>query len=212
MRILLLADEPDVRLWDHLDRSLLEDIDLVISCGDLPSAYLSFITCFTKGPVLYVHGNHDASYEVKPPEGCICIEDGVFCFRGVRILGLGGSMRYKPGPYQYSEREMSRRVRRVRRQIRRAGGSTCGSRTRRCGISETLRTSATAALNRCARWSTRSSPAGTVTAMFTRITISVSGANAITALRRSSTPGPAASSRSSLQRIKGGTGSQRKGS
>ena len=35
MRILLLADEPDVRLWDHLDRSLLEDIDLVIPQGQL---------------------------------------------------------------------------------------------------------------------------------------------------------------------------------
>jgi len=69
MRILLLADEPDVRLWDHLDRSLLEDIELVISCGDLPGEYLSFITCFTSAPILYVHGNHDERYEKRTPEG-----------------------------------------------------------------------------------------------------------------------------------------------
>jgi len=113
MRILLLADEPDLRFWDHLDRRLLADVDLIISCGDLPAEYLSFITCFTNAPVLYVHGNHDNRYEVKPPEGCICIDDRVVQFRGLRILGLGGSMRYKPGPYMYTEKEMTKRISRL---------------------------------------------------------------------------------------------------
>lgn len=122
MRILLLADEPDVRLWDHLDRSLLEDIDLVISCGDLPAEYLSFITCFTSAPILYVHGNHDTRYEKKPPEGCICIEDTIYNFRGLRIMGLGGSMRYKPGAHQYTDREMSRRIRKLRLKLWLGGG------------------------------------------------------------------------------------------
>ena len=122
MRILLLADEPDVRLWDHLDRSLLEDIDLVISCGDLPADYLSFITCFTSAPILYVHGNHDTRYEKKPPEGCICIEDTIYNFRGLRIMGLGGSMRYKPGAHQYTDREMSRRIRKLRLKLWLGGG------------------------------------------------------------------------------------------
>lgn len=122
MKILLLADEPDVRLWDHLDRSLLEDIDLVISCGDLPAEYLSFITCFTSAPILYVHGNHDAKYEKAPPEGCTCIEDGLFRVNGLRIVGLGGSMRYKPGPFQYTDREMARRVRRLRFKLYRSKG------------------------------------------------------------------------------------------
>ncbi len=122
MRILLLADEPDVRLWDHLDRSLLEDIDLVISCGDLPGEYLSFITCFTNAPILYVHGNHDERYEKRPPEGCICIEDKVVQFRGLRILGLGGCMRYKPGPHMYTEKEMLKRVKSLRFRLWRTKG------------------------------------------------------------------------------------------
>ena len=118
MKLLLLADEPDVRLWDHLDRSLLEGIDLVISCGDLPASYLSFLTCFTSAPILYVHGNHDSRYDQKPPEGCVNIDGrlGVFC--GLRILGLGGSMRYKPGPHMYSEKEMNQRIRKLRPYIR----------------------------------------------------------------------------------------------
>lgn len=122
MKILLLADEPDLRLWDHLDRSLLEGIELVISCGDLPPDYLSFLTCFTSAPILYVHGNHDSRYESKPPEGCICIEDTLYDFNGLRILGLGGSMRYKPGQHQYTEQEMNRRIRKLYWKLRRKGG------------------------------------------------------------------------------------------
>ena len=122
MRLLLLADEPDVRLWDHLDRSLLEDIDLVISCGDLPGEYLSFITCFTSAPILYVHGNHDERYEKRPPEGCINIEDRIVLCKGLRILGLGGSMRYKPGLHQYTDKEMQKRVRKLRYRLWRTKG------------------------------------------------------------------------------------------
>jgi len=114
MKIMVLADTPDRMLWDNLDRRLLEGIDLVLSCGDLPAEYLEFLTCFTEAPVLYVHGNHDAKYDSHPPEGCICVEDDIYTFHGVRILGLGGSARYKAGPHMYTEKEMRRRVRRLR--------------------------------------------------------------------------------------------------
>lgn len=110
MRILAIADEESKALWDYFDKSMLEGIDLIISCGDLDPRYLSFLVTFYSGPVLYVHGNHDGKYEQIPPEGCICIEDDIFVYKGVRILGLGGSMRYKPGPHQYTEREMKQRV------------------------------------------------------------------------------------------------------
>lgn len=113
MRILALADKADERLWEHLDRRLLENVDLIISCGDLSAEYLMFLTCFTKAPILYVHGNHDERYAKKPPDGCECIEDRIYVHEGVRILGLGGSYRYKNGKCMYTEREMRRRVRRL---------------------------------------------------------------------------------------------------
>lgn len=72
--------------------------------------------------MLYVHGNHDTKYKERPPEGCECIEDKIYRFRGVRILGLGGSMRYKLGPNQYTPQEMERRLRRMRWKLWRAGG------------------------------------------------------------------------------------------
>ncbi len=122
MRILAIADEESKVLWDYFDKSMLEGIDLIISCGDLDPRYLSFLVTFYTGPVLYVHGNHDGRYEQIPPEGCTCIEDKIFVYKGIRILGLGGSMRYKPGPHQYTEGEMKKRVKRLRFQLLRRRG------------------------------------------------------------------------------------------
>ena len=110
MKILVLADKESESLWDYFEKSKLAGIDLIISCGDLDSRYLSFLASFTAAPVLYVHGNHDTSYEHIPPEGCTCIEDKIYTFKGVRILGLGGSMRYKSGNHQYSQYDMNRRI------------------------------------------------------------------------------------------------------
>lgn len=122
MKILVLADTADKMLWDYLNRDLLEGVELVLSCGDLPSSYLSFLTCFTDAPVLYVHGNHDQAYDRKPPEGCICIEDDIYVYKGVRILGLGGSMRYRTGEHMYTESEMRGRIRRLRWKLFRRRG------------------------------------------------------------------------------------------
>lgn len=110
MKILAVSDIESKALWDYFDKRRLEGIDVIVSCGDLKAEYLSFLATFFYGPVLYVHGNHDESYEKKPPEGCICIEDQVFVHQGIRFLGLGGSMRYKPGPFQYTDRQMSLRA------------------------------------------------------------------------------------------------------
>ena len=122
MKIMAIGDEESKLLWDFFDKSYLDGIDLIISCGDLDPRYLSFLVTMTTVPVLYVHGNHDTKYDRIPPEGCTCIEDMVYVHNGIRILGLGGSMRYKPGSYQYTEREMQRRVRRLRYQLWRHGG------------------------------------------------------------------------------------------
>jgi len=122
MKILVIADEESAYLWDYFEKSKLEGVDLIISCGDLDPNYLSFLATFTSVPVLYVHGNHDAKYEKNPPEGCICIEDKIYVHEGVRILGLGGSMRYREGPYQYTERGMRYRVRKLWFQLLRRGG------------------------------------------------------------------------------------------
>ena len=113
MKVLLLADIECKALWDYFRKEELEGIDLILSCGDLSAEYLSFLATMASVPVLYVHGNHDDKYSHRAPDGCICIENMVYQYKGLRILGLGGSMRYKPGDWQFTEAEMRSRIRRL---------------------------------------------------------------------------------------------------
>lgn len=102
MKILAISDVPSKALWDYNTREKLEGIDLILSCGDLPKKYLEYLTNFTAVPILYVHGNHDGSYENAEPGGCTCVDDQVFVWNGLRIMGLGGCFRYnQEDTYQY---------------------------------------------------------------------------------------------------------------
>ncbi len=122
MKILLLSDREDPYLWDHYRPGRLDGIDLILSCGDLKANYLSFLVTMGHAPVYYVHGNHDLRYEREPPEGCECIDDRLVEFGGLRILGLGGSAFYCSQPFQYTERQMRRRIARRQLDLMRAGG------------------------------------------------------------------------------------------
>ena len=122
MNIMIFADQESKLLYEYYDPEQMKDIDLIISCGDLAPQFLSFMATFAKVPILYVHGNHDACYDETPPDGCICIDDDVYVHEGVRIAGLGGSMCYNFGMYQFTEDEMKKRVRKLRRKIKKAGG------------------------------------------------------------------------------------------
>jgi Icc-related predicted phosphoesterase len=75
-----------------------------------------------RAPVMYVHGNHDTGYAVTEPEGCDSIDGEMVEYRGLRILGLGGCLWYRPGDHQYSEKEMRRRIRKLRWKIAKYGG------------------------------------------------------------------------------------------
>ena len=117
MNVMVVADEPAMALWDYYDARITAGLDLILSCGDLRAEYLEFLVTMANCPLLYVRGNHDGIYDSRPPEGCVDIDDTVYDFHGLRILGLGGSMRYRPGGDMYSEREMESRIRRMRRRI-----------------------------------------------------------------------------------------------
>ena len=122
MKILLISDVESPYLWEYFQRGRLDGIDLILSCGDLKPQYLSFLVTMGHAPVLYVHGNHDTIYATRPPEGCDCIEDKVVTFKGLRSMGLGGSILYSGGEHQFSERQMRRRIRKLRFQLWRSKG------------------------------------------------------------------------------------------
>ena len=114
MKILVVADEESRYLYDHYEPGRLDDIDLILSCGDIAPGYLSFLVTMSHAPVLYVKGNHDRYSNEDDIGGCICVEDDIYVYKGIRILGLGGSMRYHPNADgQYTEWEMSMRIYRL---------------------------------------------------------------------------------------------------
>ena len=114
MRILAIADEECKALWDYFTPDKLAGVDLIIACGDLNRHYLEYLATMAPMPVLYVHGNHDESYDLRPPQGVICIDDEVYVHNGLRIAGLGGGCRYRTGAWQFTEAEMKKRVNRLR--------------------------------------------------------------------------------------------------
>ena len=122
MKILIVSDEECPALWDYYVPGRLKEYDLILSCGDLKAKYLSFLVTMARCPLLYVHGNHDTDYVKGPPLGCDCLDDQIVVFNGIRILGLGGCRKYHPGAHQYTEKEMRRRIRRLRFMLWRTKG------------------------------------------------------------------------------------------
>ncbi len=122
MKVLAIADVEERCLWDYYSEERFKDVDLILSAGDLDADYLEFLVTVVNKPLLYVRGNHDDAYAKHAPGGCICVEDSVYVWQGVRIAGLGGSINYRHGANMYSEQEMERRARRLNLKIRAVGG------------------------------------------------------------------------------------------
>ena len=107
MKILLVADEIHKALYDYFDPERWKDIDLILSAGDLKSGYLQFLVTLIRGaPLYYIRGNHDNKYEKDPPLGCEDIHARIVEYKGLRILGLEGSIWYNGSGVQYKEKQM----------------------------------------------------------------------------------------------------------
>ena len=114
LTVLAVADEVSPTLYDRFDEERWGNIDMVLSCGDVPPYYLDFLCSMLNVPVLYVRGNHDATYPAKEYDGCENVHGRIVEHKGLRVAGFEGSMWYNGGPFQYSERQMRRIVRRTR--------------------------------------------------------------------------------------------------
>ncbi len=121
----MVSDEIDPRLTADRLREMRPD--LVVSCGDLPADYLDFVSSASNAMLLYVPGNHDPDRSTRrrdeemwapAPLPGVNLDKRVVTESGLRIAGLGGSVRYRPGPNQYTEDEGRRRVRSLIRKAR----------------------------------------------------------------------------------------------
>lgn len=108
MRVLAISDIIVESLYSPAVRDIARDVELVISCGDLPSPYLEYIVTMLDKPLYYVMGNHGARGGPREhPEGCVNLDGRAVNHNGLLLAGLEGSIRYNDAPrYQYTQREM----------------------------------------------------------------------------------------------------------
>jgi len=108
VRILAVSDQEVERLYDLIPLGQFRDVDLVVSCGDLPYEYLEHMVSTLNLDLLYVPGNHDPAYDPRSPanhvQGGTNLDLKSIHFRGLSLAGFGGSVRYRPdAPNQYSQ-------------------------------------------------------------------------------------------------------------
>lgn len=136
VRVLAVSDEVVERLWRPTVRRHPRP-ELVLAAGDLPFDYLEYLLDRLSVPLVYVPGNHDPDVSGRRvsraglvlraglpssdpgPAGADNADGGVLDAAGLRIAGLGGSLRYRKGPNQWSQEQMARRGRRLVRRAHR---------------------------------------------------------------------------------------------
>lgn len=140
VKALAVSDEVEAGLRDGAARRL--DVDLIVAAGDLPFDYLAGLSDTLDRPGVLVPGNHDPDISGftqraglwtragmpcawPGPAGFVDADGRVVDVAGLRFAGLGGCVRYRNGPNQWTQREQARRarslVRRARRLFRRDG-------------------------------------------------------------------------------------------
>ncbi|GAB2638993.1 metallophosphoesterase [Gordonia jinhuaensis] len=131
VRVLAVSDE----IVDSLLLGAAAEMrpDLILAAGDLPFDYLESLMISCNAPLAYVPGNHDPDLSGyrrgrtgwtragmpasdPGPLGAIALDGRVRTVAGLRIAGLGGSIRYSDGPNQY--RESAMRIRAARLAVR----------------------------------------------------------------------------------------------
>ncbi|MBN1242596.1 MAG: metallophosphoesterase [Spirochaetales bacterium] len=128
MRLLCVSDQVDPLVYSTSIRERFKDVDAVLSAGDLPMEYLSFIASCLNKPLFFVFGNHNLAELslYRPGFDDKVRQRGTFESRerdrahgatyvgfrsrrdgGLIVAGLGGSMRYNKGLNQYTEAQMT---------------------------------------------------------------------------------------------------------
>ena len=126
VRVLAMSDEVDEAI--AADPGPVRGADLIVACGDLPFEYLGSLMNALDVPLVFVPGNHDpdlsgyrssragltlrAGMPARPPwpDGAVNADGRVVDAAGLRMAGLGGCLRYRDGPNQYTDRQQARRA------------------------------------------------------------------------------------------------------
>lgn len=113
MKILAVSDVELGYLYQPKIVDRFYDVDLILSCGDLPHYYLEYMISMLNIPLYYVNGNHANKLEFtsggerKYPWGAQNIHKrSVTDDTGLLLAGIEGCLRYNLGNFQYTQSEM----------------------------------------------------------------------------------------------------------
>jgi uncharacterized protein len=112
MKTLILSDVKVSYIHSPLIKDHFGHIDLAFACGDLPYDYLEYVVDSLDIPLYYVRGNHSKEIEETPtgerrgPLGAVDLHGKIMIERGLLLAGIEGCLRYRKGPFQYSQLEM----------------------------------------------------------------------------------------------------------
>lgn len=118
MRTLVVSDKVEPILYSGAIAERVGQVDLVLSCGDLPFYYIEFIVSMLNKPTYYVMGNHGSevqyhsgkgeSWQVATaPQGATNLHCATARVGNLLLAGLEGSIRYNySSASQYTDSEM----------------------------------------------------------------------------------------------------------
>lgn len=113
MKVLFVSDKVVEHIYSPSVAARYKDVELVVGCGDLPYYYLEYIQSVLDVSLVYVHGNHDPEQEylsdgsiITGPAGGVNLHGQTYKTDHLLLAGLEGSIRYRKGQFQYSQREM----------------------------------------------------------------------------------------------------------
>lgn len=112
MRILSVSDTIVDFIYSPGVRDRFSSVDLLLGCGDMPYYYFEYILNALDCPAYFVRGNHARVVEYSEcgertsPHGAIDLHRRVIVNKGLILAGIEGSLRYRPGPFQYTSGEM----------------------------------------------------------------------------------------------------------
>jgi Icc-related predicted phosphoesterase len=116
MKVLSLSDKKESFIYSPQVRERFADVDIILGCGDLEYYYLEYVYNALNVPLLYVRGNHDKVVEYgeagqrTSPWGGVDLHRRSICRDDVLFAGVEGSLRYRPGMFQYNQSDMWRHV------------------------------------------------------------------------------------------------------
>lgn len=112
MKVLTLSDVKEDIVYSPQIAKRFDEVDFVVSCGDLPYYYLEYVISSLNRPMFFIRGNHSSVLEFSSqgtqnqPFGAEDLHRKVVIYKDIILAGIEGSLRYRQGPFQYSQAEM----------------------------------------------------------------------------------------------------------